>query len=242
MTYHYQNPPYAFIYCEDAKEGQALERSLVSLHIKSVLLNNREDIILLTTRQKAQIIFIDYGCKVHSDIFEIIAQIKKNVGPDVPIIVLCDEQDVYDLVALNKAGVCDILVKSKYREILKNKMAFHLKDNFILNVKNQFKLPSIGDLNVNIEFNSSLESIDEFGLRFSADHLLAKGSAIRLTFETFYEIFKKNTIALTVMSVSFEHHSQKYIYYAEYLEINKEEIASIRIWIAKQQDQIEALK
>jgi len=242
MTYHYQNPPYAFIYSVDSKDGLFLERLLLSLHIKSVLLNNYEDMLLLTAKQKAHVIFIDYECHKQSNILNIVAKIKKNIGLDVPIVVLCDERDSYDLADLHSAGVSDILIKQKFKDILKYKMSFHLKENFILNVKNQFKLPPIGDVNVNVEFNSHLESIDEFGLRFSADHLLAKGSAIKLTFAKFNEIFKKDTLALTVMSVTFEHHSQKYIYYAEYFEINKEEIASIRAWIAKQQDQIEALK
>jgi len=167
--------------------------------------------------------------------FELIKKVRETFK-DLPVIVISGISDGQSIAHALEVGANDYIVKPIDPEFLASKLSKYIQTDSILEHEIQFfPIPGTG-IDATIFLDFTIEEIDEFGLLLTSQHLIVKGTVLRIQGDFFKEIFENSkTIYVTVMSTSIDP-VYGFKMYAEFNDPGENFLTTLRHWLLQKTD------
>lgn len=232
MTYQYKNPLRALIIDDDNEFTFLATKMLKSLNVNLIILEKAEELFQQIKTFRPQLIMIDGSINKSHNGLSLSEVIRKNLNQQAVIFIVSAENSLEATTQAIELGATDYITKPLNKEILKHKLLFYFRNNVSFTIDQSYRSPSLHQQTIQIEFESQIESIDEFGIQFRSHHLIANGSLIKFTGEIIKSLTEEKSIVASVIRNSRDPHSQFYVHYAEYEDISQECVNNIRKWLS----------
>ena len=193
---------------DDDKDFNTLLQKLFTKRGFEIETNTRPDTFLIRLKQiKPDLCIIDINLEQHSGAgFQLIQAIRSKEITPIPLIVLSRRNHKQDVTHALELGADDYISKPIDELVLFNKVSNvlrgHYPGKFLLDGPGVLSLPykKVSPIvnKATIDFNLSLESINEFGITLVGKHFLARNSRVGLTHQVLTEITGKEQLYLTV--------------------------------------------
>ena len=228
MSNRYQSVK-ALMIDDDVDFLNLVRRILRTIDIELVATEDKESFLSQARLIKPHFYLVDLNLKDVGEGFSIIQELC-NMGVTAPLFIVSAESGMDSVTHALEIGATDYFTKPLNRDVLEKKLSYYLKDIYSGSGR-QYNVINGGPYSVQIEFGSTLDGVDEFGIKFKSQHLLPKGTLVKASGKIITEISGQEKILASVMSNGLDPATQLYVYYAEFEETSDACMNEIRKWL-----------
>ncbi|MBF0362025.1 MAG: response regulator [Oligoflexia bacterium] len=225
---------------DDIEITTILQRWLTMEKHRACFFNDIREFFQALGKEKCHLCIVDINIKTLGIGFEVITEIRKKFGDNLPIICLSSLSDMKNIAHAIEIGANDYIIKPTSRAILTQKcqqlleMSSSSSSSFSSSIslpEGQYRFVPTQFSDIKLSSKVYIEGIDEHGFKVRSNFLIQKGTAIWIRSSLVEEILKKQEIFCTVTSNWVVIGSTDFGAYLEFDLVSSELTDNIRNWI-----------
>jgi CheY-like chemotaxis protein len=172
--------PEVLIIDDDENFNLLIRKVLSKLGIKSETFTNSKEFLSRLSKGKVDACFIDLNLDIARFGFTLVQEIRRSVGPYLPLFVISGEDHEAVIAEALEMGCNGYIVKSVDMKTLSDKLAKFLFPKVQLDEKSALFQPPSELSHVQLHSELELIEVDELGVKFTGTMLPAKGTILTI--------------------------------------------------------------
>jgi two-component system chemotaxis response regulator CheY len=224
--------PFALVVDDDPIQRQIIAAVLKKFGITCEVLQTSREFIQRLHSSDPDFCLIDLNIESLGVGFTIVEAVRKVLGPKPNLIVISGNADRNAVAHALELGANDFIIKPIDRDVLVSKLSRYVETKELLDARAPLLPVPDGGAQATVALSLSISSVDEFGLKLVASHLVSKGLALRLDGDFIQLLTSSDSVLLNVTSTWAEADGQ-YGAYAEFDRTDEKLMTSVRKYLAQ---------